>query len=130
MATIEFNNNKAVVNIQVAVSFTENDINDIMVGAIEGGINYWGFVSAATKKTKPQDVATSEWCARKLLDGETVVIVDIEDREERFELTLEKLQKGIQMNANLFDHHIVDEMDAEDYDRIIQYALFEDVVYG
>ena len=124
--------NRVVVTADITITYTENDIDGIMVGAIEGGINYWAFVSAhiSRSKDRPEGMPVSQWCTRLLLDGKSVFLKDKEDPEELFELTLDKLRKGIQMNAKHYGTHDVEQMDAGDYDRIIQLALFDDIIYG
>jgi hypothetical protein len=129
MELMEFTSN-VVCRIDIPRVYAEKDIDDIMVGAIEGGINYWGYVTPATKKGKPSDEATSQWCTKLLLEGGTVYIGDVEDKDELFQLTLEGLIKGIEINHRERARSNPDQYDAEDYDCIIQYALFGRLVYG
>lgn len=35
------NKNKEIMNIELKVVVNDEDIDDIMAGALEGGINYW-----------------------------------------------------------------------------------------
>lgn len=132
MDEIKFSSRLVVASIDVRATrtFTEEDISDIVVGAIEGGINYWGYITPETKEGKPKEVATSEWCARLLLDGKPVHIRDVEDDEELFQLTFDKLVSGMRQNAVRNNDADLDCYDAEDYDCIFQYGLFNDIVYG
>lgn len=128
---MEFSETRVVasININTTRNYTEDDINTIMVGAIEGGINYWGYVTPQTKVGKPSHMATSDWCTKMLLEGKTVDIGDIEHRDDIWHLTLGKLRDGIQLNSDRISHD-PSMWDADDYDRIFQYALFGEVVFG
>ena len=128
---IEFSNELVVGTVAVSITrnITASDVESIMVGAIEGGINYWGYVLPESKKDKPADEPTSTWVTQLLLSGVNVYFGDVEDDDERFTLDKDKLFKGIQMH---FDKGLadIDSYDADDYDCIIQRALFGQVVYG
>lgn len=130
MPEVTFSNNKIVGTVPVTISLSENDVNDIMVGAIEGGINYWGYVTNANRQFKPPSVAVSEWCSFRLLNNQAVIFGDVEDDSEFYHLTLEKFMDGCKMHASNKGSFDMDCMDASDYDCIIQYALFGQVVYG
>src|SRR5690606_2445918 len=105
----------------------------MLVGAIEGGINYWGMLTRAEPewKEKPQEEPASTWAARMLLDGKTVQLIDVEDDTETFDLTLDKLINGLVINARERPEDIdLEQADAITYDCIIQYALFGKLVYA
>jgi hypothetical protein len=126
---MEFNTNKTMpLSITKVVKLSENDIDDIIVGAIEGGIGYWGYVSPSSKVGKPADEPTSQWCTTTLLAGGTVFIQDNEEPEV-YELTLEGLMKGIKWYMEKHDDDM-DNWDASSYDCIVQYGMFDKVVFG
>lgn len=118
---------------------TKQDLEDIVVGAFETGIGHWAGISnmladgTTITEHRPvgKDLAFSEIIFQLLLDGKGVVVYDIEDTTEMSVLTLPKLLEGIkkQLTGNLYPKSI-DDMDAEDYDCIVQYALFKEIVYG
>jgi hypothetical protein len=119
------------VTIAKTLPITKEMVEDIMVGAMEGGINHWGFVSAKTKRSKPSEIPTSTWCSSILLEGGEVYIKDREDDDiELFMLTLENLIQGYQMYINKHYSYEVEDMDVDSFDSIIQYALFGEIVYG
>lgn len=65
--------------------------------------------------------------AALLLAGKTVKLYDVEDDSETWELTLEKLIKGIGREiTNGFKLSDIE----EEADAALQYALFDEVVYG
>ena len=148
----EFAFTKEVVGtIAIPLSFTQVDICDILVGAIEGGINYWGTVVGYTNTllskedlrdvilretilpivyNKPNDEPISTWVAHLILQGNVVYFADIEDLTDISALTLENLMEGIRLNQNRRGNSTYEDYDATDYDCIMQYAMFGRVVYG
>ena len=120
----------------VKKKITEEDITNLIVDGLEGGIDYWATLHNDTdefeKYYNTTDLATSEIVAKILLDGGKVKITDIEEGEEpKFDLTLERLLIGIQKNAEERPH----DCDLENYDGvtcdcIIQYAIFDEVIFG
>ena len=63
-----------------------------------------------------------------LLAGNTVKLYDIEDDGETWDLTLEKLIKGIARDISE-NGMTLDEIE-EDADAALQFALFDEIVYG
>ena len=61
------------------------------------------------------------------LCGKTVKLYDIEDEDETWELTLDKLLKGI--GRELTNGMTIEDI-ADDADAALQYALFDEIVYG
>lgn len=124
---------KTVGSIPVNIFITENDIETIIVNGFEGGIGYWaGLDNKGDEwKNKPADEPTSMWTTKLILEGKSVTLYDRENPEEKAELTLEKLIKGIKLNYdNRSWDRSIEDGDAETYDCIIQYALFDSIVYG
>lgn len=128
--------NKETFLINVKVEVSQDDIINIMVTAIEGGIGYWACLvnEGEDWDNKPVDVATSEHAARLLLTGKTVKFYDTDEEFEsaqKWELNLNKLLMGIKQYIQ--EHSIVmfmDDLDSIAADQIIQFALFGDIVYG
>ena len=54
-------------------------------------------------------------------------LYDIEDEDETWELTLDKLLKGI--GRELTNGMTIEDI-ADDADAALQYALFDEIVYG
>lgn len=130
---LEFSEKKVVGTITVPQEITESDIENIIVSAIEGGTNYWMGTDNSKPEfdDKPKDEPMSTWVTKLILEGQTVTFYDIEDEDEQWTLTLEKLLNGIKLNAinRKFDSDL-ENMDAITSDCIVQYALFNEVVYG
>lgn len=122
-----------IATVKIQMEITQQDIADIIITSFEGGSNYWmGLDNTQPEfENKPKDVSLSEWTASLLLDKKVIHLYDIEDEDERWILTLDKLIKGIQQNAIERPYNFNTEVwDAEDTDYIIQYALFDKIVYN
>ncbi len=123
------------VRVVLQIVVTQEDIDDIMVSALEGGINYW------CDKAKVDGHSLGEYASEKISQGGTLILHDMEeDRNEL--LTKEKLLQGIKMYAEqpkhgdifeVIDHELHIDcgmVDAEVADAIIQYAIFSEIFYG
>ena len=119
---------QAVINFKL----TEEDIDDIMDAALYG-INYW--CSEAEIVGERLGYYASEQISR----GGALKLYDVES-DDVWELTLEKFLKGFKLwVANGDDEYgalqsdgTVDtgEIDSAMADMIIQYALFDEIVFG
>ena len=125
--------NKFEMEIKTTLTVTEEDIDDIMVSALEGGITYW------CGKAKVVGEYLGEFASEQIARNGKLLLYDmVEDAE--YELSREDLLKGIKMaveegyydNYGWCDGHHLDtcQIDAEVADVIIQLALFEEVIYG
>jgi hypothetical protein len=143
---------KALANLRWPVTFTRPStyqlspqfLSDILVTAVEGGINYWARVAEPVFAPHPDNRHNRLLVAVKVTD------VDGGRDFQRLDLTLKEIHQGI---ASLFDVNsdtayaarpdIVEsvrlavetgqdagEIDAEGADVIVQVALFGEVVYG
>lgn len=118
---------------KMSVKITQQDIDDIMVSALEGGINYW------CCKAEVVGDYLGECTSEQISRGGTLKLYDAEE-DDVYELTLDKFIKGITkaINDGYFTHYDwysrtgIDtcNVDAEVADVIIQLALFDDVIFG
>ncbi len=110
--------------IQVNINLAEETIDDIMVTALEGGINYWA-VSAKIKNNNAKGAKYASHCVSK---GGKLIIKTDEGTEH--ELGLKELKKGIQLFIE--DRNSIDfeNLDAIDADCIVQFSIFGEIVYG
>lgn len=115
------------------ILLTVEDIDDIMVGALEGGINYW-----CNRADVPDDRRVADWGHEQIARGGVLILHDSEE-DKTYELTLEKFLTGFKLwveqgldHYNAVCGHTVDccEIDASCADNIIQLALFGEVLYG
>lgn len=116
--------------------FYDADILDIICSAIYD-IGYWSCIDNDTEvwhKTSDSmdDDHTFEDVFFEILkNGQAVQLIDVEDDEEIWELTFEKLLHGMQLaiDQNYWDGDI-DNLDGSIGDVIFQMALFDEIVYG
>ena len=117
----------AVINFVVS----DEDIDDIMSAALDGGITYW------CCKAEVVGEYLGDYASEQISRGGTLKLYDIEDGTIS-ELTLDKFLVGLRLwienersfaltDAGRLD---VGQIDALAADTIIQYALFNDVVFG
>ena len=124
---------KFEVKAELRVELTQQDIDDIMVAALEGGINYW-CDEAAVEGGEYLGKYASDQISR----GGTLLLHDTDEDAYR-KLDLEKFLKGFKLwlenggdQYGAVQGHEVDgcNIDAGCADEIVQYALFGEVIYG
>lgn len=117
----------------IKVKLTQQNIDDIMVSALEGGISYWCDEAEVVEEKRVAD-----WGHEQIARGGILMLHDYE-AEEVYELTLDKFLKGFQLwlqdggdKHGAVEDGKVDcgEIDGEAADSIVQYALFGELVYG
>ena len=134
---------KTTLTIRLEVEVTNQDIDDIMACALEGGINYWADEAEVVGKY------LGEYGSEQIARGGELIIHLIEPIEEAgtmmYKLTKKKFMIGLR--KYLYDpmkpYNIV-ELDNKTYeyrldtcqadavvcDMIIQYALFDEIVFA
>ena len=115
------------------ITVTQEDIDDIMCSALEGGITYW------CSEAEVVDDYLGEYASEQISRGGELKLYDSEE-DEVYELTLNKILKGIgQAYEEKFyaeyewcDGKTIDtcQVDAEVADVIVQLALFDEIVFG
>jgi hypothetical protein len=127
-------------NLDMKLTIHNDDIENIMVTALEGGIGYWALLENDTELwteayEKHKDTPTSLIAAKLLIEGKRISFYDVEqddyDPTTAMHLDLDKLLAGIKKYL-LQERHLdaIDDLDADGADQIIQYALFGELVYG
>ncbi len=123
------------LKVEMEIVLSQEDIDDIMCGALEGGITYW------CGKAEVVGDYLGEYGHEQIARGGQLKLYDSEE-DEVYDLDLEKLLNGIKLWAKdpvgcncleQIDGHLEFDCcnaDAEVCDAIIQYALFGEVVYG
>lgn len=118
------------VQPKIDVNLTQQDIDDIMVAALEGGINSW------CRKVEAVGGYLGERTSDQISRGGSLVLYDAES-SDKWELTLEKFLNGVKLYfENSCYVHVEDNridtynIDANEADCIIQFAIFEEVVFG
>ena len=124
------NDEKFRVSISLDVDLSQQDIDDIMVAALEGGINYW------CREAEVVGEMLGDYAHEQISRGGTLILHDAES-SDKWELTLEKFLRGVELyfaqalSAEL-DGEDIDptDFDADAVDCIVQYALFGKLVFG
>jgi len=114
------------------IDLTSEQINDLMVTALEGGINYWcGGICFKDGSLLPEQ--EYNYLSEVISLGGTLILEDLES-DDTWELTKEKFLKGLEKTLELGNYNSVQELfdnhDAETVDVLIQYALFDEIVFG
>ena len=123
-----------VAFVQALMRVTRQDLDDIIVGAIEGGIDYWVDSIETSSPMEPQGMEVNG--LHYAHEGFRINITS--DEGESFTLTEDVLVDGIQRyvseQAKYGDTRMgpgyFDQLDAADYDAIFQMACFKKLVYG
>ena len=113
---------------EIEVKLTEQDIDDIMCSALEGGICYWCECAEVIGGKY-----FGEYASEQISRGGSLMLYH-EDGEN--ELTIENLLKGIKRvvaeGRLIVEDGRIDcgEVDAEIADMIVQYAIFDELIFG
>ena len=122
------------ISIGRTVKLTQENIDDIMVSVLEGGIYYWCGEAEVIEEKRVAD-----WGHEQIARGGVLILHDAES-DDKWELDREKFLNGVKLWIQNGDdqYHALQkdgtldccEIDGEMADLIIQYALFGEVVFG
>lgn len=125
------------VEVHVSIDLTAQDIDDIMVSALEGGINYWckrvvvqgDFLGEYASEQVSRGGSLAVWLYEPFEGNKTIYILDVEKFLTGFKLWIEN--NGDCYGAVDLSDGSVDcgQIDAGCADEIIQYALFGKTVF-
>jgi len=129
---------KVICTIQVTLDrpLTQLQINEIICTAFEGGIDYWCAEARLVEGTQPSDPTSDEYYSPEgfrweLYDTETGQPFSTDDYENYIPLTLDSLKEGIKKYAEWKKTiNFLEDMDAEVADCIIQFAVFDEIIFG
>lgn len=122
----------------VNVTFEFDDVAMIdIISSATYDISYWGGVDDDSnewweaRSELPKGSTFEDLFYHILKKGERVLMFDVEDEDEVWYLTLDKLLKGIKLaiENGCWDGQ-THSLDGEVGDVIFQYALFEEIVFG
>lgn len=129
--------------MKLEIELSREVLEDIFVTAIEGGSNYWYFLSRdAVKRIRqavPRDVdaVLSTATFKAVYDhGVSVPINDVENEEDIVGwISMETMQERLQslLNSNdrwALERHINEEGDADSADVVFQYMTMGEAIYG
>ena len=114
--------------------------DDAMVDIISAAvydIGYWSVIDNdtdiwnVTSDSLNDDHTFEDVFYAILKNGYAVQLIDVEDCDEVWDLTLEKLLNGIKLAIqNGYWNGKIDDIDGEVGDIVFQYALFDSIVFG
>ena len=111
------------------MKITNEDINDLVTCALEGGINYWCEKAEITK----QPTEEYEFASDVIGIGGEITLHDAES-DDTWVLDKEKFLKGVEKAIEHYEYadveELIDNHDAETADVIIQFAIFDEIVFG
>lgn len=117
-------------------AYDNGDILDVISSAIYS-IGYWACIDNDTEvwnqmsDSMDDDHTFEDVFFEILKSGQAVELIDVEDDEEVWELTLEKLVQGMRLAVEQnYWNGDMDNLDGEVGDIIFQMGLFEEIVYG
>lgn len=126
---------KHIVKAEIRATLTEEDIDCIMVSALEGGVTACWCCEAEVVEEK----RVSDWGHEQIARGGSLIFHDSES-DDRWELNLEKFLKGFKLwIENGGDEYgavqkngRVDcgQIDAACADEIVQYGLFGELIFA
>lgn len=130
-------------NMEIKIKINRQVLEDVFVTALEGGSNYWYYLSdesvlaIRSAVPKAEEPSLSLAMAKAILDhGISVPIYDVEDEEEMIgEISLATMEDRLQRMYddgyhNTLREHIDGGGDADTADVIMQYLTIGEVVYG
>ena len=128
------------LKIDYEINVTEEDIEDIVVTALEGGIGYWCCLDNTEKEFEnaPEDEPISITASKILLSGGKIFLID-EVENERYSMSLNDLLDGIKewVSEGLDHYNAIStggidccNIDSACADSIFQCALFGGIEYA
>lgn len=131
------------MKITISQTISREVLEDVFVSAIEGGSNYWYFLSdhaiakirRAIPKSEDPYIATA--MLKAILDHDVKVEINDADNEDEIVgvVTRGTMQSRLQLLAEsnnrwALEQHIKEEGDADSADIVFQYLAMGEVIYG
>ena len=132
------------MSVSVSVNIPTSTVCDLLVGAVEGGSNYWAtfrvdpnFRKAVTESDRVTYIEREggEYYAHYDIENPNYCL-RVSDTEggSTYNVTLESLTSGLNIMASRYPRHfknvITENHDAETSDVFIQCAVFGEIVFG
>ena len=110
------------MKIEVKIDVTDYQIDCVLSGAFEGGSNYW----IDCVEVVDGNFKGAEFASDVISKGGELLI-------DSKKLTKDMLVEGVKLyisNSKRYKNWFTSNMDSDDSDIILQYALFGEVIYG
>lgn len=121
------------VQVNKTIKLTQEDIDDIVCTALEGGINYWCCEAEVVGDY------LGDYASDQISRGGKLKLYDAES-DDVWELNLDNFLKGFKLwvEEGYDEYNAVQEdgtvdcceIDAACADEIVQFALFDEIVFG
>jgi hypothetical protein len=126
------------IRTKITVYLTQQDIDDIMVSAFEGGINYWcrrvvvqgDYLGKYASEQISRGGKLAIWLDEPFEDDKTCYVLDRDKFLAGFKLWIESDGDSYDTIDDSDGSVDCGQIDAICADEIIQYALFGEVVFG
>jgi hypothetical protein len=131
---------------KVEVQITVEDIRSLLVGAFEGGSNYWMDIVKIKypEGTTKEDFKTGKHAVKgwedvvylvPFVEGGEVILEDLEEEGKKYVLNLANIKRGLQLMAeSSCKHHFCDILsentDADTSDVFLQFCVLGELIYG
>ena len=125
----EYDENCWDINVEMSVTITMQDIDDILTTAFEGGINYW------CSEVRVDGDYLGEYASEQISRHGGLYLTDSED-EQVYYLEINSFLNGLKLylkdHPELIEYGRIDtcNVDANVADCIVQLAIFKEVVYA
>lgn len=120
--------------MKVKIKFSDEDIVDALVGALEGGSNYWYYLPDTDMVAKIEDKSFTEAIIIAALNGAVIPVNDLEMQEDEPEflgnISKENIERGLKLYIEDGREFDPGEMDADDSDVLFQFVVMGEIVYG
>lgn len=121
-----------MTKIKVEIEITDDQLDNAIISALEGGSNYWYMIQRVVGRKK------TEFLAQLPMAGGALYIDDENADEPRLKkpvrVSRQSIIKGARIMAQKFPSHFADLMnddaDAETGDVLLQCTVFGDAIYG
>ena len=129
---------KFEVYAQIRAALTQQDIDDIMASALEGGINYWckrvvvqgNYLGEYASEQISRGGRLAIWLEEPFEDDKTCYILDLDEFLYGFQRWLENCYANCDVVDSADGSVDCGQIDATCADEIIQHALFGDLVFA
>lgn len=135
----DFTKDRYEIEFSCKKDVSENDLVNILSCALSDGCAYWcddfdysksEYEEAkSTLRASKENICFEEVLLQMLKEDKTLTLHDAEE-DRIYPLTLDKLMRGIGKHISNGATRDIDNWDAEDADCVIQYALFDEIVFS